>query len=405
MKTELDQLSKEATISVAREHVESRGGGHEADASSSSTEHARNPERVSRVSLFRRATRLFQRQWRRARSRLDAWLIRWGARSRLANWFYYCVWTGRLRREQRAILAGRIKFQIEADDPPETSAQLRRGVHRLEKGLLMRPRRDIFALDYIRETFGTYRELLNHAGTCERAIGELTWAHDVLEAYFDATANHPKIDPLREEFRQLPEPGACSTARFVPYKRDLTAPDPVRWEALRELTQRRRSVRWFLQERVPRELIEQAVEIAAQSPSACNRQPFVFRVFDEPELAHQVGGIPAGTTGFSHQFPAVIVVVGRLRAYFDERDRHVIYIDGALASMSLVYALETLGLSSCCINWPDIEEREREMERVLQLEPDERPIMLIAVGYPDPEGLVAYSQKKSVDQLCRFNFE
>ena len=354
---------------------------------------------------IRHVQRAVARRWTRICNRIDSCLLNNGARSRLVSWFYYAIWTDRLRREQRAILAGRIKFREEAADPSETSAQLRRGVHRLEKGLLMRPRREIFALDYIRQTFGTYRELLKSAGMCERAIGELTWAHDVFEAYFDATASHPKIDPLREEFQELPKPGQCSATRFVPYKRDLASPSPVSWEALRALSQRRRSVRWFLQERVPRELIEKAVEIATQSPSACNRQPFVFRVFDDPELAHQVGAIPAGTTGFSHQFPAVIVVVGRLRAYFDERDRHVIYIDGALASMSLVYALETLGLSSCCINWPDIEEREQEMERVLQLEPDERPIMLIAVGYPDPEGLVAYSQKKSVEQLCRFNFE
>ena len=29
--------------------------------------------------------------------------------------------------------------------------------------------------------------------------------------------------------------------------------------------------------------------------------------------------------------------------------------------------------------------------------------MLIAIGYPDPEGLVAYSEKKSLDVIRRWN--
>jgi hypothetical protein len=43
------------------------------------------------------------------------------------------------------------------------------------------------------------------------------------------------------------------------------------------------------------------------------------------------------------------------------------------------------------------------MAETLKLDADERPIMLIAVGYPDPEGMVAYSQKKPIDVLCKFN--
>ncbi len=144
--------------------------------------------------------------------------------------------------------------------------------------------------------------------------------------------------------------------------------------------------------------------VGAQSPSACNRLPFEFHIFDEPEMVKKVSSIPMGTKGFSQNFSAIVVVVGKLRAYFSERDRHVIYIDAALASMSFMFALETLGLSSCPINWPDIEECEKKMTSVLvDLEPDERVIMLISVGYPAPDGMVPYSQKKELDLLRRYN--
>ena len=110
----------------------------------------------------------------------------------------------------------------------------------------------------------------------------------------------------------------------------------------------------------------------ALSPSACNRQPFEFRIFDKPELVEQVSSMPMGTQGFNHNFHNYYCcVVGKLRAYFNERDRHVIYIDASLAAMSFMYALETLELSSCPINWPDIEMREQKMTSLyLILEPD-----------------------------------
>jgi nitroreductase len=126
-------------------------------------------------------------------------------------------------------------------------------------------------------------------------------------------------------------------------------------------------------------------------------------VFDDPELTRRVASLPPGTVGFGHNFPAVVVVIGKLHAWFDEQYRHLVYIDASLAAMAFVLGLETQGLGSCCLNWPDLEPQERRVSRLLGLEPDERVIMLIVLGYPDPRGLVAYSQKRPLDELRSFN--
>jgi nitroreductase len=55
------------------------------------------------------------------------------------------------------------------------------------------------------------------------------------------------------------------------------------------------------------------------------------------------------------------------------------------------------------INWPDFEPLEMKMQKLLGLSFSERPIMLIAIGYADPEGKVAYSQKKSLENIRSFN--
>ena len=95
----------------------------------------------------------------------------------------------------------------------------------------------------------------------------------------------------------------------------------------------------------------------------------------------------------------MVVVVGDLSAYPFEKDRHIIYIDSGLAVMQMQLALETQGLASCCINWPDIERHERQMALELDLAPYQRPVMLLAVGYPLADALVPYSAKKNASDL------
>lgn len=335
-------------------------------------------------------------------SLVSVFFLSWIVKSKLLCSFYYTIISNVFGREHQSCIYGQLKYLEHSQTAQESQYLLRRNIHRLEKGLIMRPRRSIFAVDYITETLKSYEQTLLAKDTYTCDSSELQWAHDVLAQYFTVVASHPVIDEAKSKFLAL-KPLSQNKILHIPYKRDLTHPSSVSYDDLSKLAYRRRSVRWYLQESVPRELIDKAVAVTALTPSACNRQPFEFRIFDEPQLVRKVASIPMGTKGFSDNFPVIAVVIGKLRAYFSERDRHVIYIDAALASMSFMYALETLGLSSCPINWPDIESQERQMSELLGLEPDERPIMLISLGYPDPDGMVAYSQKKTLAQLRRYN--
>jgi len=99
------------------------------------------------------------------------------------------------------------------------------------------------------------------------------------------------------------------------------------------------------------------------------------------------------------QLPSIIVVVGNLGCYDEIRDRHLIYIDSALATMTLMLALSSSGLGSVPINWPDIPEKHEKMRKLLRLSRWQVPIMLVGVGIPDPETKIAYSSKRTVDDV------
>lgn len=329
--------------------------------------------------------------------------------ARSKNWWvkvHYWAADSSFRREQQAVIAGQAKFAAEEGCPRTTSSLLRRSIHRIEKGLISRPRKPVFAIDYIEPVVDVYARMLRGPESANRV--ELAWAHDVLNAYFEVCEDSPSIRNAREKFQRLEEidsriPPDRALTR-APYTRK-SPQSTVGYDSFLQLAKQRRSVRWFEQRPVPREDLLKALSVATLSPSACNRQPFTFRIFDKEPFLSMATSLPPGTRGYEHQFPCVIAVVGHQRYYSLERDRHLIYIDGSLATMSLILALETLGLSSCCINWPDIEERELAAEKALKLEPDERIVMFIAVGYADPEGSVPYSEKRTPEELCRFNFE
>ena len=330
-------------------------------------------------------------------------MIRRLSRSGTLSSLYYGTIASAFSREHAAVLAGKIEYE-DRHASGQQRYLLRRNVHMLEKGLSMRPRRDVFALEYIEATVAAYRSLaLGLPPTSEDR--ELQWASDVLTAFFDTAASHPVLDAARRNFQALP-PGADPRAHdgpLAPYARKLGPTSPVGFDDFLQLTEQRRSVRWFEQRPVPRPLIENAANAASLSPSACNRQPFRFRIFDDPELVQQVASIPMGTRGWVHNIPAFAVVVGDLAAFFSERDRHLIYTDSCLAAMAFVLALETQGLSTCCVNWPDIPQREEQMAKVLGLSRHQRPVMCIAMGYPDPAGLVPFSHKHAPLDLLAFN--
>ncbi|QNL51596.1 nitroreductase family protein [Olivibacter sp. SDN3] len=322
---------------------------------------------------------------------------------------YYCFLDPSFKREFYAALKGKLKHLSDIEHKQANYYLLTRNIHRIEKGLLMKTRKPVFAKDYIQETIESFELIYKEAEN--NANQQVKWFHDVLENYFSACAPDPHIDIFRTRFNSITQNYPLSVnhhdldRKYVPYKRVLNGErsSAISYRDFYILSKQRRSVRWFTDQPVPRDLIDQAILAAIEAPSACNRQPFEFRVIDDPEMVHRVASIPMGTKGYAENIPVLVVVVGNLDAYFDERDRHVIYIDSSLASMAFMYALETLGLSSCAINWPDIEVKEKQMEKVLKLDKYQRPIMCIAVGYPDVEERVAYSAKRPIEMIRKYN--
>lgn len=312
----------------------------------------------------------------------------------------FFVLNGAFNDEKKAVLAGNSLHYV-GEQGRNHQMFLRRSVHRIEKGLISKPLRKTFAVDYIERTVGTYANLISAS---EADAGEAQWARDVLSRYFDATADSQdqRIRRARVSWNETEHAQSVVQENLSPFPYSPMSPDIESFESLARVAQHRRSVRWFRQEPVPRELVERAAAVGLTAPSACNRQSYRIELLEDETLRQAAAAIPMGTAGFSQQIPLLGVLIGQHRGYEHHRDRHAIYVDGGLFSTGFILALESLGLSSCCINWPEIPGLNRAMTKTLGLRDDERVIMLIAIGFGIDGQEVPRSHKRTMEGLIKW---
>jgi nitroreductase len=160
------------------------------------------------------------------------------------------------------------------------------------------------------------------------------------------------------------------------------------------------STRDFTDEPVPLDLVMNAIDTAKYAPSVCNRQAWKVFVVDhnKPELKARFLEVQNGNRGFGDRISTLLIVTGKLSAFYSF-ERNQVFIDGGLFAMSIVLALHSKGLGTCCLNTSYSAEAHESFKNVMPLEEDCVPIMYIAVGNLQNEYKVATSHRKPIDEL------
>lgn len=272
---------------------------------------------------------------------------------------------------------------------------LRRDIHRIEKGLSYPSYKKIFAADYILNTVNNFNICLE-----DGLLDESTksWAYSVLKLYFEVISefsDYPNVESAKALFQKISN--GIEILKETPYPSSSRPISNITYDELLNLSIRRRSVRYFTEKEVSIDVVRKAYDIAKYAPSACNRQAFQFLFYNDPEIVKKLSAVPGGVSGY--ELPSVVVVVGRYDGYFDIRDINAPIIDSSLAIMSFLYAAETLGLGTVCINWPNLLDREEKIRKIINIESSEVVVMLIGLGYPLDTGKVPFSGKRPSDYV------
>lgn len=196
----------------------------------------------------------------------------------------------------------------------------------------------------------------------------------------------------------------------------------ARSRAFLDLMRQRRSIRHFAPDPVPFELIENALRVAASAPSGANQQPWTFVVVSDPGMKQRIREAaeheeellyreragddylnairPIGTNASKPHItdaPYLIAVFEQAwRLDEDEKRKHYYVRESVgIAVGFLLAALHTSGL----VALTHAPSPMGFLKEILERPDNERPFLLIPVGYPATGAAVPRLNKKSLDEI------
>jgi iodotyrosine deiodinase len=193
-----------------------------------------------------------------------------------------------------------------------------------------------------------------------------------------------------------------------------------------DLLKRRRSVRDFSEKSVPKEIIEQALLTAGTAPNGANQQPWHFVVVSNADVKKKIREAaeeeerafyknrapeewldalaPLGTDEhklFLETAPYLIAIFAQAHGVKEDGTkvkRYYVSESVGIATGFLVAALHNAGLA-CLTHTPS---PMNFLNGILNRPSNERPFVLLVVGYPAEGAKVPVIAKKELEQITTF---
>ncbi|MBC8259497.1 MAG: nitroreductase family protein [SAR324 cluster bacterium] len=193
-----------------------------------------------------------------------------------------------------------------------------------------------------------------------------------------------------------------------------------------EIMKRRRSIRDFSERQVPLEIIENCIRTADTAPNGANQHPWHFVIISDPQKKQQIRIAaekeeqdfyasraskewlevlaPLGTDEhkpFLETAPYLIAVFAKVHGIGEDgkRVKHY-YVNESvgIATGLLISALHYSGLASLT----HTPSPMRFLNKILQRPEQERPFLLLVVGYPEKDAKVPDIQRKSLHEISTY---
>lgn len=212
---------------------------------------------------------------------------------------------------------------------------------------------------------------------------------------------------------------------FIPLEPEILPPEEMRRraESFYRQMDRRRSVREFSSDPVPRELVEAAIRTASTAPSGAHRQPWRFVVIGHPDIKREIriaaeaeerksyeqrmpdewlqALAPLGVDWhkpFLEIVPWIVVVFEELFGLDEEgnkRKNYYVRESVGIACGMFITALHNMGLATLT----HTPSPMKFLSRILGRPRNEKPYILFPVGYPVPDAEVPDLRRKTLEEV------
>lgn len=188
---------------------------------------------------------------------------------------------------------------------------------------------------------------------------------------------------------------------------------------------KRRSVREFSSKPIPKEIIENIVKTAATAPSGAHKQPWTFCVISNPDLKKKIRKAaekeeyesyqnrmsdqwikdlePIGTDWekpFLETVPYIVVVFKKIYDEEEGQKKTNYYVNESvgIACGFLISAIHQAGLATLT----HTPSPMNFLSEILERPKNERPFLLLPVGYPAEETYVPKLDRKGLNEIAEF---
>ncbi|MGM0580446.1 MAG: nitroreductase family protein [Bacteroidota bacterium] len=188
---------------------------------------------------------------------------------------------------------------------------------------------------------------------------------------------------------------------------------------------KRRSVREFSSKPISKEVIENIIKTAATAPSGAHKQPWTFCIISKPELKKKIREAaekeeyesyqnrmsdqwlkdlePIGTDWekpFLETVPYIIVVFKKIYDEEEGQKKTNYYVNESvgIACGFLIAAIHQAGLATLT----HTPSPMNFLSEILDRPKNERPFLLIPVGYPAEETYVPKLERKGLSEMAKF---
>ncbi|WP_211229842.1 nitroreductase family protein [Olivibacter sitiensis] len=161
----------------------------------------------------------------------------------------------------------------------------------------------------------------------------------------------------------------------------------------------RKSIRNFTGEKVNEVLIRDAVQLAMNAPSVCNRQSAKVYLVEDKVKIDKILEIQGGFRGYTEQVGQLLILTTDRNYFYTIGERNQLYIDGGIFLMNLLYALHYYKIANCPANWGKTVQEEEVLSKYIFLPNSEKIICMVPIGVANPEFSVCLSRRRDIDEV------
>lgn len=149
------------------------------------------------------------------------------------------------------------------------------------------------------------------------------------------------------------------------------------------------------------EKLKEALQLAQNAPSACNRQATRVRIISDKDVIAKIFSIHRGNRGFGHLADKLLVLSTDMR-YWEIKTCFGGYVDGGIYAMNLLYALHFNKIGACPLNACFTPEDELKVRKIIAMPDNENFVLFIAIGGVPNHFSLANSHRYNSNDVVKY---